>query len=92
MKLTMKMKKRMEALEGNRMDLMKKYASLLAERRHLLDLLKGAAPILVNLVDDEDSTCRRWIRHGRSGTRTGRLSSKTCLASSPSLSSSGQGV
>ena len=54
MKLTMKMKKRMEALEANRVDLMKKNASLLAERRHLLDLLKGAAPIPVSPVDDED--------------------------------------
>lgn len=54
MKLTMKMKKRMEALEGNRVELMKKTASLLSERRHLLDLLKGAAPIPVSPVDEED--------------------------------------
>lgn len=54
MRLTMKMKKRMEALEQNRTEITKKNATLLKERKQLLDLIKSTAPLPVSLLDEQD--------------------------------------
>ena len=53
MRLTMKMKNRMSALEAERVVTMAKNATLLAERRHLLELIRSATPV-AGVLDEQD--------------------------------------
>lgn len=53
MRLTMKMKNRMSALEAERVVTLAKNATLLAERRQLLDLIKSATPV-AGVLDEQD--------------------------------------
>ena len=69
MRLTMKMKQRMQALEAERVITMAKNATLLAERRQLLDLIKTAIPV-PGVLDEQDldvgsvqAAWTRWYAH-----------------------------
>jgi len=54
LRLTLKMKKRMEALEVNRGELSTRVTRLLLERKQLLDLMKTSIPIPASPLEDQD--------------------------------------
>lgn len=70
LRLTLKMKKRMEALEVNRGELATRVTRLLFERKQLLDLMKTSIPIPASPLEEQDldlglveAAWKKWEEH-----------------------------